>query len=68
MDFLDNPFFLWLLAALLTFIGAFAIYAVAWVVVTLVAAILAAGTVACVALGGALFIVSLVVAVHLSDM
>ena len=55
-----NPFYAWLFAAIITVIGALAIFAASWVVVTLVAAIATAGGAAWGALGGLLFIVSVV--------
>ena len=67
MNPFDNVFVMWLVAAIITLVGAFATYALAWVVVTLVAAISAAGTVAWVALSGALFVVSVVLTVHLCN-
>ena len=63
---MDNPFWMWLFAAILTLLGASVIYVVSWVVMTLVAAIAAAGSAAWIALGGVLFLVSVVLAFHIA--
>jgi hypothetical protein len=61
MSWFDDKFMFWLFCLAATLVTALAVYGVSWVVVTLVAAIAAAGAPAWAALGGFLFAFSFVV-------